>query len=88
MQGQITPDDDDRRAQGLVLIYVTEMHPGLAHYSDMLRRLTGERYKDFAERDSIERAVEDLISVGLLYRHAELVIPTQAALRAYEVLED
>jgi hypothetical protein len=88
MQGQITPDEDDRHAQALVLIFVTELHPGLAHSEDMLRRLTSERFKDFSERDRIERAVDDLIGVGLLRRYDELIIPTLAALRAYEIFED
>jgi hypothetical protein len=87
MQGGILPDDEDRRAQTWVLIHVIEVFPGLSHEADLLRELTGDS-RDFAERDRIERAIEDLIGVGLLHRYDELLIPTRAAMRAYEVLED
>lgn len=86
MQHQITPGDDDRRAQGLVFLYVTEIYPGLAQYGDMVRELTSGS-EDYKERDRIERAVTELIGVGLLHRHGDLIIPTRACLRAYEVLD-
>jgi hypothetical protein len=41
---------------------------------------------DFAQRDAIERAVRDLVGVGLLFRSDRLVLPTRAALRFNEIL--
>ena len=87
MQGGILPDDEDRRAQGLVLVYVIDAHPSLIHGADLLRELA-DGSREFAVRDRIERAILDLIGVGLLHRYDEMLIPTRAALRAYEVLED
>jgi hypothetical protein len=36
--------------------------------------------------DAIERAVRDLVGVGLLFRSEGLVLPTRAALRFNEIL--
>jgi hypothetical protein len=41
---------------------------------------------DFAEGDRIERAVRDLVGVGLLFRGEGAVLPTRAALRFNEIL--
>lgn len=77
----------ERRDQGLVLVYVTDSYPGLSRLSELTRTLSGDP-KDYAERDRIERAVSELVGVGLLFRCEGLVLPTRAALRAYEVLEE
>ena len=41
---------------------------------------------DFAQRDAIERAVRDLVGVGLLFRSDGLILPTRAGLRFNEIL--
>jgi hypothetical protein len=76
----------DRHDQGIVLVHVVTQYPIHFRLSDLVRELTDG--SDFGERDGIERAVGDLIRVGLLFRCDGLVLPTRAALRAYEVLED
>ena len=43
--------------------------------------------EDFSERDRIERAVRELVKAGLLFRSECGVLPTRAALRAYELLD-
>lgn len=76
----------DRHDQGIVLVHVVHHYPTNFRVSDLVRELTDG--SDFAKRDRIERAISDLIKVGLLFRCEALVLPTRAALRAYAVLED
>lgn len=77
----------DHHDQGAVLVHVVDTYPSQLRLSDLIREL-GDGGEDFGERDRIERAVRDLIRVGLLFRCEGLVLPTRAALRFYEVLED
>lgn len=68
-------DDQD---QARVLRQVLYLHPE----SLTLAEPTGELIAastDFQEQDRIERAVRDLIAVGLLHRVGDLVLPTRAA---------
>jgi hypothetical protein len=77
----------DRYDQGIVLVHVVHQYPTQFRVSDLVRELT-DGSKDFEERDRIERAVRDLVAVGLLFRSDALALPTRAALRFYEVLGD
>ena len=77
----------DRHDQGIVLVHVVDAYPTQLRLSDLVRELTDDS-EDFAERDRIERAVRDLVAVGLLFRCDGLVLPTRAALRFNEVLQD
>jgi hypothetical protein len=77
----------DRHDQGIVLVHVVHHYPTNFRLSDLVRELIAES-GDFGERDRIERAMRDLVAVGLLFRCNGLVLPTRAALRAYEVLQD
>lgn len=75
----------DLRDQGVVLVHVITTYPSSLRLSDLVRELTDDS-EDFAQRDGIERAVRDLVAVGLLFRSEGLVLPTRAALRFNEVL--
>lgn len=86
MQGKAKRGASERRDQGLVLVHITHHYPTAFRISDLVRELTDG--SDFSERDRIERAVAELVQVGLLFRCEAAVLPTRAALRAYEVLED
>lgn len=74
-------DDRDQRA---VLIHVLEADPPLLTLADLIRELAASD-EEFAEQDRIERAVRELIAVGLLHRSGDLVLPTRAAVRFYEL---
>ena len=54
---------------------------------DLVREITAGS-ADFAEGDRIERAVCELVGVGLFFRSDELVLPTRAALRFDELLRE
>jgi len=86
MQGKAKREASERHDQGIVLVHITHHYPSSFRLSDLVRELTDG--SDFSERDRIERAVAELIQVGLLFRCEAAVLPTRAALRAYEVLED
>lgn len=74
-------DDRDQRA---VLIHVLEADPPPLTLADLIRELAAGS-EEFTEQDRIERAVRDLIAVGLLHRVGELVLPSRAAARFYEL---
>jgi hypothetical protein len=82
-----SPAAQDRHSQGIVLVHVITEYPTPFRLSDLVRELV-EDPGNFPERDGIEQATKELIRVGLLFRSEGVVLPTRAALRAYEVLED
>ncbi len=75
-----SPAEEDAATESAVLQQVLALHPALASREELLRELGGVE-ADFAQRDAIERAVRDLVAVGLLHSDGYLVGPTQAALR-------
>jgi hypothetical protein len=81
------PALQDLRDQGAVLTEILALHPTQLRLSELVREITAGP-ADFAQTDAIERAVRDLVAVGLLFRNDELVLPTRAALRFDELLEE
>jgi hypothetical protein len=85
--------DDDRAStaaqdlhdQGVVLIHVLTIYPTHLRLLELIREITA-RSADFAEGDRIERAVHELIGVGLLFRCDGVVLPSRSALRFNEIL--
>ena len=78
--------EGDIATESAVLQLVLNLHPTLLTVSEVVREVAGEE-ADFAERDSIERAVRDLSGAGLLHRKDDFAIPTRAALRFSELLD-
>jgi hypothetical protein len=70
-----SPASEDRQVERAVLSHVIDAHPSTLLLSDLI-----------SERDGIERAVRDLVKGGLLFRCEGTVLPTRAALRAYDLL--
>ena len=75
---------EDQRDERAVYVHVVETHPTTLEISDLIRELGDP--EDFSERDRIERAVRELVKGGLLFRSEFGVLPTRAALLAYELL--
>jgi hypothetical protein len=73
----------DLRDEQAVLMHVVETHPDTLRLSDLNRELGDP--EGSADRDRIERAVRDLIRVGLLFRCEGVVLPTRQTIRAYEL---
>lgn len=78
------PAAEDLRDERAVLVHVVETYPETLRLSDLIRELGDP--EDAAERDRTERAVRELTKGGLLFRAECGVLPTRAALRAYELL--
>lgn len=85
--------DDDRAStaaqdlhdQGVALVQVLTIFPTHLRLLELVREITAGA-ADFSEGDRIERAVCELVGVGLLFRCEGLVLPTRAALRFNEIL--
>lgn len=80
--GATTAAEDDRD-QRAVLIHVLEADPPPLTFADLIRELAAG--DEFTEQDRIKRAVRELIAVGLLHQSGDLVLPTRAAARFYEL---
>jgi hypothetical protein len=80
------PSGQDQRTERAVLAHVLDTHPATLRFSDLIRELAEP--EDFAQRDGIERAVAALVKGGLLFRCEGTVLPTRAALKFDEVMED
>lgn len=74
---------EDQTTERVVLTHVAEAYPATLRLSDVIRELGDP--DDFSTRDGIERAVRELVKAGLLFRAECGVLPTRAALRAYEL---
>lgn len=83
----MSPDREDQIIQSAVLLNAVVLHPAPVTEDELVREVATDS-EDFGERDGIKRAVRDLVSVGLLHRHDSFVLPTRAALCAYELLGD
>jgi hypothetical protein len=79
-----SPAAEDQKDETAILVHVVETYPETLRLSDLIRELSDP--DDFARRDAIERAVRELVKGGLFYRCEGAVLPTRAALRAYELL--
>lgn len=82
----MTTAEQDDRDQGAVLMQVLFIYPETITLGELVREVTSAS-PDLAERDGIERAVRDLIGVGLLRLNGGLVTLTRAAVKFHELAE-
>jgi hypothetical protein len=76
----------DTATEAAVIQHLLDVHPSQLTTAELIRELCGEEL-GFAERDAIERAVRDLVGVGLLHQRETLLTPTRAALRLSQLLD-
>lgn len=69
----------DKRTEHGTLAFLLGEHPTQLTEAEVERMLNASRQQKRPE-DAIERAVRELVGAGLLHRHGDFVIPTQAAL--------
>jgi predicted transcriptional regulator len=81
-----TPAEQDAAVEAAVLRQLLSLHPVQVTLEELHREL-GIDPEDFAQRDAVERAVQDLAAAGLLHRLDEFAIPTRAALRFSDLME-
>lgn len=77
---------EDRAFEAVVLRRLLALHPTHVTLAELTRELGADR-GGFAERDAVERAVDELARAGLLHRTDDLVLPSRAALRFGELLD-
>lgn len=82
-----TPAEQDAAIEAAVLRQLLALHPVQVTVDELHREL-GIDPEDFAQRDAIERAVQDLAAAGLLHRFEDFAIPSRAALRFDELMEE
>ena len=74
-------DARDRRHEAAVLVRILWLHPTHLTRRELLLSLFAEG----TEVDAYERAICDLVSVGLLRMEGESILPTLAAIEAGEI---
>lgn len=79
-------DAEDSAFEAAVLRRLLALHPTQVTLAELTRELSADP-DDFAERDAVERAVDELARAGLLHRNNDLVLPSRAALRFAELLD-
>jgi hypothetical protein len=71
----------DRRHEATILSRILWLHPTHLTEGELLLNLLAEG----PEADAYERAIRDLVSVGLLRREGGSILPTLAAIEAGEI---
>jgi hypothetical protein len=82
--GPETNAERDLRRQGSVLSFVVGTYPHQIRMAELVRELSVDS-GETADRLWVEDAVMELRGAGLLFRCEAMVLPTRAAIRAYEV---
>jgi len=83
-KGPETTAERDLRRQGSVLGYIVSTYPHQIRMAELVRELSADS-GETADRLWVEDAVMELRGAGLLFRCEAMVLPTRAAIRAYEV---
>ena len=77
----------DARDQTAVLRHVLDLYPETLTRDELVREMTCFSSLQSSERDAIERAVRDLVAVGLLHKEGSRVFPTRAAVAFHDLYE-
>lgn len=80
------PAREDTAIEAAVLQQLLALHPVQLTRAETVREIAGET-TDFALTDPIERAIDQLSIAGLVHVNGDVVLPSRAALRFYELLE-
>lgn len=73
-----SPAGEGARTKDAALALILAEHPQRT-LAEVVREQTGDS-DDFTERDAVERAVRDLVGIGLLHRQRAFVLPSRIAL--------
>lgn len=72
--------EEDAALESALLQQILSLHPTAVTIEELARELD-------ESGDALERAVRDLVAVGLLHRSDVFVLPSRAALRFDELLQ-
>lgn len=81
-----SPVAQDTTIEAAVLRQLLVLHPVQLTLAELVREIS-DGAADFAASDPVERAVGRLGAAGLIHRSGDMVIPSRAALRFYELLD-
>jgi hypothetical protein len=81
-----TASAEDATIEAAVLRQLLALHPIQLTLAELVREIVGES-TEFAQRDAVERAVRQLTASGLINHSGDVVLPSRAALRFYELFE-
>lgn len=79
----LPPIDRDDAIQAAVLASLLVEHPTQLTLLDLYRERRDP--EDLGERDAVDRAVQGLVSAGLIHRSGPFLMPSRAALRFEEL---
>jgi hypothetical protein len=79
-----TTSEDDLAMESAVLRRVLASHAAHLSESELVLTLAGEE-PELGNRDAVESAILNLVSVGLLHTRDGLITPTRAALHSLEL---
>lgn len=82
-----TPAAEDRKDEIAVLAFLLAEYPNQLTIPEFSWALN-PRSEEFAEGDAVERAVRQLVGVGLLHCRDGFVVPTRAALYYWRLEQD
>lgn len=83
--GSPSSEREIRRFEGAVLTQILAAYPGQLRLPELAREMSNGK-DDLAWRIRIQDTTRELCAVGLLFRSGPVVLPTRAAIRAYEVM--
>jgi hypothetical protein len=81
-----SPLGQDTTVEAAVLRQLLALHPVQLTLAELVREISNGQ-TGFGATDPVERAVGQLSAAGLVHRSGDMVMPSRAALRFYELLE-
>lgn len=79
------PIDEDEAVEAAVLLLLLALHPAQVTFNELMRLMAMDE-GDFAQRDTLEQAVGELIASGLAHRNGDVIFLSRAAVRCDELL--
>lgn len=73
-----SPDPEDAALQADLLSFLLRRHPAQTALGELHGELADRSYGPY-DADGVDRAVRDLVHVGLVHRNGEFVLPSRAA---------
>jgi hypothetical protein len=83
---EATNEEQDAAVESAVIALILSRHPAQLTLDELIREVAQDP-EEFRQVDAIERAVRDLGGVGLLNRNGEFLVPSQAALRLWSLVD-
>lgn len=83
---EVTNEEQDTAVESAVIGLILFRHPAQLTLAELIREVA-EDPGEFRQADAIRRAVRDLEGVALLNRNGDFLVPSQAALRMWSLMD-